>query len=91
MAVLIIICKYFGGAGAVMVVCGAVGEFLPCARKKLERAVCELCRGRGKDSAGFFGPEEPPLVVHQASERGAPLPVAFLTIDSVFSLHRGWS
>ena len=27
---------------------------------------------RGSDSAGFFGPEEPPLVVHQASERGAP-------------------
>ena len=26
----------------------------------------------GIDSSGFFGPEEPPLVVHQTSEGGAP-------------------
>ena len=48
MTVLIIICKYLGGAGAVMEVCGVVGELLPCARKKLERADSELCRGRGQ-------------------------------------------
>ena len=52
LAVLIIICKYLGGAGAVLEVCGAVGELLLCARKKLERAVSELYRARGRGQGG---------------------------------------
>ena len=35
-----------------MEVCRAVGDFLPCARKKLERAVSELCRARGRGQRG---------------------------------------
>ena len=35
-----------------MEVCGAVGESLPCARKKFERAVRKLCRARGRGKGG---------------------------------------
>ena len=35
-----------------MEVCGAGGELLPCDRKKLERAVRELCRARGRGQGG---------------------------------------